>query len=445
MSKDNIIEDKKQREVVFDLDQNYSAIVKRQFKKNRAAVLSLKLLIFIIIIGLLAPLIANDTPLYIKYQGNTYFPAFREVAVDLGITKWQPEMRKIINWKEVKYESVVWPLIPYSEIETDEANIHYKSPLYPVVSPDEIPTDLDAEELKKWKKDKQIVASLRWKHWMGTDESGRDLFSGIINGTTIAVKVGVVTMAIATFIGLIIGSLAGFYGDDGLKLTKIRLFLNILFIPFALFYAIKIGWFGIIVFFVIMIIPNLISNPLEKLKYFSKKGNFPLDLLLMRFIEIFNSIPRLLLILSIVAVTKQSIMLLMVIMGFTGWTGIARFTRAELLRVRNLEYMEAAKSLGFSEFRSIFRHALPNSLAPVLVSVAFGVASAILMEAGLSFIGLGAEPGVATWGKLLTMARGYPPAWWLAIFPGFAIFVTVTIYNLIGEGLTDALDPKMKQ
>jgi len=256
MSKDNIIEDKnsKKREIVYDLDQSYGAIVKRQFKKNKAAVWSLRLLLFIIIIGLLAPLIANDTPLYAKYKGKTYFPAFREMAVNIGLAKWQPEMQKIISWKSVDYESVIWPLIPYSEIETDDDNYHYKSPLAKVVTPEELPTDMDSEELKEWKKDKQIVKSLRWKHWLGTDESGHDLLSGIINGTTIAVKVGVISMSIATFIGIIIGSLAGFYGDNGLKLTKIRILLNILFIPFALFYAIRIGWLGIIAFFVLTLI-----------------------------------------------------------------------------------------------------------------------------------------------------------------------------------------------
>lgn len=421
MSQDNITEEKQEREVVFDLDQSYGAIVKRQFKKNRAAVWSLRMLLLIIVVGLLAPFLANDTPLYAKIEGKTYFPAVKEVVVNLGLAKWPKELNKIIDWKTAKYESVVWAPVPYAEDENDFKNIHFVSPL-----------------------GEQNVESPRWRHWLGTDESGKDLLSGLINGTTIAIKVGVVSMSIATLIGLIIGSIAGFYGDDGLKVSVIRIVLNILFIPLALFYAIKLGWLGIPLFFVLMIIPNLIGALLEKIDFFKKKTTFPMDMLIMRFIEVFNSIPRLLLILSIVAVTKQSIMLLMVIMGFTNWTGIARFTRAELLRVRNLEYMEAAKSLGFGEFRSIFRHALPNSLAPVLVSVAFGVAGAILMEAGLSFIGLGAEPGIATWGKLLNMARSAPEAWWLAIFPGFAIFITVTIYNLIGEGLTDALDPKMK-
>jgi peptide/nickel transport system permease protein len=135
----------------------------------------------------------------------------------------------------------------------------------------------------------------------------------------------------------------------------------------------------------------------------------------------------------------------MVIIGLTGWTGIAKYVRAELLRVRSLEYIEAAQSLGFSEWRIIFRHALPNSLTPVLITIAFGIASAILVESSLSFLGIGVQAELQTWGKLLSEAREDVSAWWLAVFPGLAIFVTVTIFNLIGEGLTDALDPRLKQ
>jgi peptide/nickel transport system permease protein len=135
----------------------------------------------------------------------------------------------------------------------------------------------------------------------------------------------------------------------------------------------------------------------------------------------------------------------MVIIGLTGWTGIARLTRAEFLRVSNLEYIQAAKSMGFKEFRIIFLHALPNALAPALVSIAFGVASAILIESSLSFLGVGVPPTTVTWGSLLNSGREQYNAWWLVIFPGLAIFLTVTVYNLLGEGLRDALDPRLKK
>jgi peptide/nickel transport system permease protein len=116
-----------------------------------------------------------------------------------------------------------------------------------------------------------------------------------------------------------------------------------------------------------------------------------------------------------------------------------------LLRIRGLDYIEAANALGFSEFRILFRHALPNALSPVLIALAFGIASAILTESLLSFLGIGVPAELITWGSMLSMARETPGAWWVALFPGFAIFITVTVYNLIGEGLTDALDPRQKK
>ena len=135
---------------------------------------------------------------------------------------------------------------------------------------------------------------------------------------------------------------------------------------------------------------------------------------------------------------------LMIIIGLTAWTGIARLTRAEFLRVSTMEYIQAAKSLGISEFRIIFKHALPNALAPALVAIAFGVASAILIESSLSFLGIGVPPSTVTWGSLLNLGREQFTAWWLLVFPGLAIFITVTVYNLLGEGLRDAFDPKLK-
>jgi peptide/nickel transport system permease protein len=135
----------------------------------------------------------------------------------------------------------------------------------------------------------------------------------------------------------------------------------------------------------------------------------------------------------------------MVIIGLTSWTEIARFTRAEFLKIRNLEYIQAGQALGYSEARIIFRHALPNGIAPALVAIAFGIASAILIESGLSFLGIGVPADVVTWGSLVNAGRENFQAWWLVVYPGLAIFITVTIYNLLGEGLRDALDPRLKK
>lgn len=200
----------------------------------------------------------------------------------------------------------------------------------------------------------------------------------------------------------------------------------------------------IVFIFVFYYIGKAISKVLPK--FLSQDVNSGIDSIISRAIEILNSIPRLLLIISVAALTKEkSLGLIMVILGLTSWTGIARFTRAEFLRTKNLEFIQASKALGYSELRTIFIHALPNSFAPVFIDIAFSIAAAILAESGLSFLGIGVPDDLVTWGSLLTAARSQIEAWWLIIFPGMAIFITVTIFNLMGEGLRDALDPKLKQ
>ncbi|NNC95907.1 MAG: ABC transporter permease [Chitinophagales bacterium] len=429
------------REVLNQQDQSYWGIVKRQFKKNRLAVWSLRMVYFIIFIGLFADFIANDKPLYCKYQGESYFPVVKTYLVDLGLDKWPRELA-IVSWKEIELESAVWPPIPYSPTEMDKYNVQYVGPF---------------DEQRR-------IEQSRWRHWMGTDQIGRDVLAGMVHGTRIAMMVGIIAMAISSIIGIFFGAIAGYFGDTRLKVSRIRLVLNIIFIFLAFYYAFGMRSFvlgdaindsmgsfagqlgiSVLLFLVMGIIPNILTIPLKRIPFLGKQVTIPADIIVSRLIEILVSIPRLLLILAIVAIAKPSIFLVMVIIGVTSWTGIARFLRGELLKVRSLQYIEAAQSLGFQEARIIFRHAIPNSLTSVLIVIAFGIAGAILIEAGLSFLGIGVQADVVTWGKLLNLSRQAPEAWWLAIFPGFAIFVTVTIFNLLGEGLNDALDPRLKQ
>lgn len=221
-------------------------------------------------------------------------------------------------------------------------------------------------------------------HLLGTDAIGRDVLAGMIHGSRIALSVGFVSMSIALLIGIVLGALAGFYG----------------------------GW---------------------------------VDVAISRVIELVLTLPTFFLIITVVAMFQTgSVWLVMILIGLTGWPSIARFTRGEFLRVRNMEYVAAATALGFQNQRVIFRHVLPNALAPVLVTLAFGIAGAILTEAGLSFLGFGVPPTVVTWGSVLSESRGNLEAWWLAVFPGSAIFLAVVAYNLVGDGLRDALDPRLR-
>lgn len=221
------------------------------------------------------------------------------------------------------------------------------------------------------------------EHWLGTDKLGRDVMAGIIHGSRISLSIGFVSVGIALLIGVFLGALAGYFGS----------------------------W---------------------------------VDLVISRVFELELAIPTFFLLITIAAVLPPSIFLTMLIIGLTGWVGIARFTRNEFLKIRNLDYVTAALALGVSNRKIMFRHILPNALAPVMVSIVLGVAGAILLESSLSFLGIGVPADTVTWGSILNEARSNTFAWWLAVFPGLAIFITVLAYYLVGEGLRDALDPRLR-
>ena len=432
--------DEKIIKTVSESDQSFWSNVKRQFRKNRLAVYSLRFIYVLIFIAVFADFIANEKPIACKYNNSVYFPLLKSYSVDLGLSQWQPEFQNV-TWKDLEYEWVVFPPVPYLPKNIDAYNSQSVSPFA-------------AQEVK----------STRWKHWLGTDELGHDILAAMIHGTRVSLQVGLISQSIAALIGILLGALAGYYGDDRLKISRGRLLMIVVFLFLAFFYGfgarsyilgdaigVSFGKFltelllSVAIMVIIITIGNLIASLLKFIPFLKRKIDIPIDIIVSRMVEIMVSIPTLFLIIAIVAIAKPSIVLVMVIIGMTTWTGIARFIRAELLKVRNLEFIESAHALGFSEMRTLFRHAIPNALSPVLIAVAFGIAAAILIESTLSFLGIGVPAETLTWGSVLSAARQSPTAWWLAIFPGFAIFLTVTVYNLVGEGLTDALDPRQKK
>ena len=220
------------------------------------------------------------------------------------------------------------------------------------------------------------------QHHFGTDELGRDVLARMIHGARVSLTVGLLATMMALIVGCFFGAIAGYYGGVA-------------------------------------------------------------DWLVSRLIEVVLCFPLLFLALAIVAFFGPSIWTIMIALGLTTWTSEARYVRGEFLRIREMEFAYAARASGARDARIIFRHLLPNALAPVLVSASFGVAYAILTESALSFLGLGVPIPTATWGSILATAKQFIEyAWWLVVFPGVAIFLTVAAFNIIGDRFRDALDPR---
>jgi peptide/nickel transport system permease protein len=426
-----------------------------QFRKNKPALWSLRIMVLFIVLAVLAPVIANEKPLYMRIGGETFWPAFTTASnytiTDPKTGAVQSVELELADWKRMESEAVVWAPIAWSPGRTDEANMRYVSP-----ADDQRFIDSNGDTL---------YMPGRFRHLLGTNSLGEDVAAGLIHGTRVSLSIGLLSMGIAAVLGLLLGALAGYFGNERLKTSRARLWLTIFAIFPAWFYAFSVRnfalrdalnesggsflvqlLFSILIFAFIIFVFNRIGKIVGRGAVLGKQVKVPVDAYISRFIEILNSIPTLILILSLSALAKEpSIIYVMVIIGLTSWTGIARFTRAEFMKIRSMDYIQAAQAMGFTEKRIMLRHALINGMAPSLVSIAFGIAAAIITESSLSFLGIGVPPDMVTWGKLLAQGKEYYQAWWLVVFPGIAIFVTVTIYNLIGDGLRDAFDPKLKR
>jgi peptide/nickel transport system permease protein len=232
---------------------------------------------------------------------------------------------------------------------------------------------------------RKILDSPSSRHPLGTDQLGRDVLSRMLYGARVSLAVGFVSVGIATVIGIALGSAAGYHGGT-------------------------------------------------------------VDAMVMRLVDLMLVFPRFFLLLAVLGFLRPSIWTIMAVIGLTGWMSVARLVRAEFLSLREREFVLWSQSIGASAFRIIWRHILPNAIAPVLVAITLGVPAAILAESGLSFLGLGVQPPHATWGNILSEGKdAIEIGWWLSVYPGLAILVTVLSYNLLGEGIRDALDPRLRQ
>ena len=404
----------------------YLDIVWRQFQKNRAAYWSLWLFVFLLLIAVFAPLIASNQPLVFRDSKGTLFPWFRSLLnpkqpVDfifnmalVGFLPWLALATGLnLRWKRrampgrrrlalalLIYVGVIVGLSIFcSSVRPDDKysarsfpEEEFKSPettrgFYPPLPFGPGEQDINAifkRPLFKKSPSASSESNDGFIHLLGTDNTGSDVLVKMIYGTRVSMTVGFVAVSIYITIGVIVGAFAGYLG----------------------------GW---------------------------------LDIVISRVIETVLLFPAFFLILTLVALIGPSINMIMVVIGITGWPTVARLIRGEVLKQRAIDYVVAAQALGTPSLRIIFRHILPNAISPALVAAPFGIAGAIITEAALSLLGFGVRPPAPTWGTLLRLGNGNYNYWWLVVVPSVAIFVTVTVFNLIGSGLRDAMDPRLRR
>jgi peptide/nickel transport system permease protein len=385
---------------------SYGEMVGREFVKSKLNVACLIFIVFLFAVAVLAPFLANDKPLMIRIEGKLDFPISRALqatdycvflAAVVGSFQFllimrnrrsiDPSVRGAVLWRQISVSSLIiliGVILIFIFVPRRLDATDYKAMIASGRATDAIFAPIPYGYGRTDLKVREQPPSA--EHWLGTDDVGSDVLCRLIHGSRISLSVGFVAVGISCVIGIFVGAILGYFGG-------------------------KVDFVG------------------------------------MRVVEIMMAIPTFFLIITIVAFFPRSLLNIMVIIGITSWTGDARFIRAEFFKLRKQDFVQAAVSLGLPLRSILFKHMLPNGIAPVLVNATFGIAGAIFIEAALSFLGFGVAPPTPSWGQMLSLGVSTTGRflWWLTLFPGFAIFFTVMAYNLVGEGLRDAIDPRLRK
>ncbi len=367
------------------------------------------ILVIFVLIALFHKFLANDLPITGRLNGRLVFPVVQDYLFAAGMIKVNPR----VNSNELKRG--IPTLIPFNPYEMDQKNAMVK----PGVN----------------------------GHWLGTDHLGRDVAAGIIYGFWIALLVGVLSIGIALLLAVVIGVSAAYFKKFPLKMGLFSfLWSSIVFIV-GLFYIIfewhNSGFPGKLLM-VFLVTAFWLIGFYFTVCWQSISFTIPVDRLMDKLIEVRESIPSLFLVLGMVALFEyNSIWNIVLIIGIIGWSNLSRYIRSEVMSVMEENYIKSAIISGATRWKILIRHILPNAMDSVIALVAFSIASAVLLEASLSFLGIGVPIEQPTWGSLLSGARK-TNAWWLAVFPGICIFILVTSLSIFADKIQKNIDPRLR-
>ncbi len=378
---------------------------------------SMKILTAFLLIAILHPFIANERPVYCKIDGNTYFPIFRDIGVNLGFTDPYVDIVDT-DWHEKEYEFRILPIVPYSYNTLDKENAQFIGPF-----------------------EDQNIESWRYRHWLGTDILGRDVLAGLFKGAEIAVKVGFLSVFFALILGLILGLSSAYFYRFPLKMNIPTLILSvasIVIICYLLWLGSNIGFGKVVLPLLCLLILNVTQWFIDT-RYsgnIKSKISIPINAIFIRLVEAMRTLPSMIFLLVFISIFETiSIKTLIFILSFLMWPALSRYIRAEGIKVMEQDYITAAKAYGSSGLRILIRHVLPKLVVSLSVILTFSISSVILVEATLSFLGLGLPLEQVSWGGMLNDARRNFSAWWMAIFPGMALFLLILSLNELGEDL----------
>lgn len=370
---------------------------------KRITYISLFIFVFI---GIFADFIANEKPIIAKVNNSYTSPIFQKTIN----TNTDNNSKTILN-----------PIIRYSYYTIDKNNAGAVSPFA-----------------------KQHLKENQQRHYLGTDQLGRDVLAGIIHGTSIALKIGFISMFLALLLGLLMSLYPSYFGDTDFYKSRSFIIISLLLFFTTIYYTVFHQVINSIIDksnLPILLIPTLFALFLVMLyfilnsfSFFNKRTSIPLDSMFSTIIKIFQSLPGSFIVLILISLfTKPSVNNIIIVIAILKWPILARYIRGDMLKIKEEKFIEASKALGLSNNTIIWRHAFPHVLTSVIISLSFGFAGTILLESTLSFLGIGIPADHVSWGSILSAARHNMSAWWLAIFPGFAIFLSILLFNSIGN------------